>query len=112
VDRLDDRCPGAAWLHGLADFCQAAGEGRFADKRLRLALFEEFVFGDDAVAMPEQAQEHLKHLRFSCYHLAGAAQFMAVWIEGVVSKAIDHGRISLEFQATFRGLDYRIGHSG
>jgi hypothetical protein len=73
VHCLDDGRPGAARLHGLADFGQAPGQGRLADKRPWPAVRKEVVLGHNAVAVLEQVQEHLKHLRFEGDSLASTA---------------------------------------
>ena len=76
-------------MHGFADFGEAPGQGEFADERVRPEPLEEFVFGDHAVAMLNQVDEHLKPFGRDRNHLARAVQFIAFLIERTIAEAID-----------------------
>jgi hypothetical protein len=82
-------------MHGLAELGNAPRQGGFTDKRPRPARLKKFVLGDNPVAMLEQVEKHLKHFGLERYSLPRAMKFLAVLIERIAIKDIDHIRIFL-----------------
>jgi hypothetical protein len=57
----------------------------------REILLQELVFADDAVAMLDQIDEDVEHLRLELDELAGIAQLIALQVEFVIiSEDVDH----------------------
>jgi hypothetical protein len=72
--------------HGPEPLC----EGVFADALMGPELFQEFIFGDDAVAVLHEVDEHVEALALERTRGVAVAEFIALRIELVIAKDIDH----------------------
>jgi hypothetical protein len=63
---------------GLAGSTDSAGEGGFAHNPTRPQLCEEFLFGDEAVAMLDEIGQQVEYLGFDFDRPTGAAQLIAL----------------------------------
>jgi hypothetical protein len=69
---------------------QTLGEGGFAHCLVRPELCEQFVLGDHAVAMLYKVDQHIEPLGFQRAQDTPPAEFIALRIEFVICKNIDH----------------------
>src|SRR5262245_44155322 len=65
-------------------------EGALTDTQLGPELFQEFVFGDDAIAMLHEVDEHVEALTLKGAEGAAVAEFVTLRIELVTIKGIEH----------------------
>ena len=65
-------------------------EGALTDTLVGPELFHEFVFGDDAIAMLHEVDEHVEALALKGAEGAAVAEFVTLRIELVIAKGIDH----------------------
>jgi hypothetical protein len=72
--------------HGL----EPLGEGTLTDALVGPELCQEFVFGDDTIAMLHEVDEHVEALALECTEGAAVAELIALRIEFVIAKDIDH----------------------
>jgi len=75
-------------------------EGTLTHVLIGPELFEEFVFGNDAVAMLHEVDEHIEALALEGTEGVVMADLIALRIEFVIAKGIDH--------ATIPSLDIRL----
>jgi hypothetical protein len=65
-------------------------EGALTDTLVGPELFHEFVFGDDAIAMLHEVDEHVEALALKGAKGAAVAEFVTLCIELVPTKGIEH----------------------
>jgi hypothetical protein len=53
-------------------------------------LFQEFVFGHDAVALLHEVDEHIEALALQSAESLAASEFITLRVELVIAKDIDH----------------------
>jgi hypothetical protein len=58
-------------------------------------VFEEFIFGDDAIAMLHEVDEHVEALALEGTGGVVVAEFIALRIELVIAESIDHTIVPL-----------------
>ncbi len=76
--------------HCLAHGAQALIQGRLADKRLGPDMIEQFLLAHHPVAVADEIEKDGIHLGFERTWGSGMAQFMALDIEFVVAKNVNH----------------------
>lgn len=65
-------------------------EGALTNTLVGPELFHEFVFGDDAIAMLHEVDEHVEALALKGAEGAAVAEFVTLRIELVIIKGIEH----------------------
>src|SRR5262245_27217078 len=88
--RFDQRQPATMVAPGLAGSGQALGQRCFTHIRAGPAALQEFVPRHHAIPMPDEVDEHLKHLGLNGNDFARTTQLIALRIEDTSTKAIDH----------------------
>jgi hypothetical protein len=66
------------------------GERILTDDLMGPELFQEFVFGHDAIAALHEVDQHVKALALQGAGKTAAAEFVALRIEVVIAKDLDH----------------------
>jgi hypothetical protein len=100
MHRLDPALLTTAVAQGAPHSPEPLGEGTLTDALVGPELFEDLVFGDDAIAMLHEVDEHVEALTFEGTKSVAVAEFIALRIEFVIAKGIDH--------ATAPSLDTRL----
>ena len=90
MHRLDEKLLAAAVAQGAPHRPEPLRQGAFTDYLVGPELFQEFVFGDHAVAMLQEVDEHIEALALQGAKGVAAAEFAALRIELVIAKDIDH----------------------
>jgi hypothetical protein len=65
-------------------------KGRIADKLGRPQVFEEFVFGDNAVTMLDKIRQQIKHFGLEREGGTSAAQLVEPRVEFILVEGVDH----------------------
>jgi hypothetical protein len=90
MHRLNPALLTAAIAQGAPYGLEPLGEGTFTHALVGPELCQEFVFGDDAVAMLHEVDEHVEALALECAEGVAVAELIALCIEFVIAKDIDH----------------------
>jgi hypothetical protein len=69
---------------------QTGGQRRLPDKPVGPQLLEEFLLGDDPVAMRQEVNEHLKHLAPERARHPRVMRLMALRVEHIVGENVEH----------------------
>ena len=91
MQRLDEPLRLSRVSDRLACLHDAGVQRRLANELLRPQVLEEFLPGDNAVAMGDEISQDVEHLRAELDQRASAAQFTAARVERIVTKEIPHG---------------------
>jgi hypothetical protein len=87
---LDQALLAAAVTQGATRRPEPLRKGALSDALVGPELFQEFVFGDDAVPMLHEVDEHVEALALKGAEGAAVAEFVTPRIELVIAKGIDH----------------------
>jgi hypothetical protein len=109
MHRFDQRRPTPMIAYCLAGSGQALRQRRFTHKRAGPTVLQEFIPRHHTISMPDEVDEHLKHLGLNSNDFARALQLIA----GGVSNVDIDGNNALNIKAivviisTFETLPYR-----
>jgi hypothetical protein len=87
---LDERLSIAVIAQRLARRGDTASERGFAHDLSRPECVKQFVFGDEPVTMLDEIGQHVEDFTVEFERLAGAAQFVELFVEFVVAKNVAH----------------------
>jgi hypothetical protein len=90
MHRLNPALLTTAVAQGTPYGLEPLGEGTLTDALVGPELFEEFVFGDDAIVLLHEVDEHVEALALEGTEGAAVAELIALRIEFVIAKDIDH----------------------
>src|SRR5439155_26747462 len=74
----------------LAQRPHTGGQRLVTDKRVGPQILQEFLLGDNPLAMCQKVGEHLKRLAPELHRYARVLQLLARRIEDIVTKAVPH----------------------
>src|SRR5215813_11553674 len=90
MDRLDQALFAATVAQSTPRRPEPLREGALTDTLVGPELFQEFVFGDDAIALLHEVDEHIEALALQGAEGAAVAEFVTLRIELVIIKGIEH----------------------
>jgi hypothetical protein len=90
MHRLNEALLAAAVAQGAPHRPEPLREGALTDTLVGPEVFEEFVFGDDALAMLHEVDEDIETLALKGAEGVAVTEFIALRIELVIAKDIDH----------------------
>jgi hypothetical protein len=90
MHRLDQTLCAATVAQSTPRRPESLREGALTDTLVGPELFHEFVFGDDAIAMLHEVDEHVEALALKGAEGAAVAEFVTLRIELVTIKGIEH----------------------
>jgi hypothetical protein len=90
MHRLDQALCAATVAQSTPRCPEPLRDGALTDTLVGPELFHEFVFGDDALAMLHEVDEHVKTLALEGTEGTAVAEFVTLRIELVTIKGIEH----------------------
>jgi hypothetical protein len=90
MHRLDEALCAATVAQSTPHRPEPLREGALTDTLVGPELVQEFVFGDDALAMLHEVDEHVEALALQGAEDAAVAEFVTLRIELVTIKGIEH----------------------
>jgi hypothetical protein len=107
VHRLDQALFSATIAQSTPHRPDPLREGALTDTPVGPELFHKFVFGDDAIAMLHEVDEHVEALALKGAEGAAVAEFVTLRIESVTIKGIEHAA-ALRLLQLVTLLPYRV----
>jgi len=104
VYRLDEALLMAAVAQSAPHGPEPLREGVLTDALIGPELFEEFGLGDDAIAVLHEVDEHIEALALESTKGAVMAEFIALRIELVIAKGIDHATAASRYVSSTQSL--------
>ena len=87
-------------------------DGHLTDELVGPEAFEQFLFGDHSGAVLEQIGQDIEHLRFEFTEFPRMTEFIALRIECIVAKDVDHPATSVSLLPPGHCRPHLSGHSG
>jgi hypothetical protein len=101
MHRLDDALLAATVTQGAPHGPEPLRQSVFTDALMGPELFQEFIFGDDAIAVLHEVDEYIEALALEGAGDVTVTEFVTLRIELVIAKDIDHAAVpSLYIRST------------